>query len=285
MRSHLTDHQRKFIDSLRLDYRGNRDTKGYLHELLGVRLEEAAILRAIEARWDSLAAASRRPDDGRPQADARQLARATIRSLSSFGLPDGAAGHAADLAEAALREDPKRDFTLLATAVREVANPTRPRLAARLARVDEEVRALQMLLSQQSPKRAAARAAELPALIARQSRAAALADLPSPPGPMVGTGRSHHGIYRDVNAAIVDALSITGSLRHTEAVRILTRFEPYASLPPKEVALAAHDYLHLVEERWKELGREIHFEGAGEALALRKGPSTSTPERPARQTL
>lgn len=269
----LTDHQRKFVDSLRLNYRGNRDTRAYLHELLDLRREEAATLRAIQARWDALQAATRKPSNGRAQADARQLARGTIRALSSFGLPGGTGSKTADAAEAALRDDSKRDFTLLSAVMREVANPTRPRLAARLARIEEEIAALEILLTQKSPKRTATRVDRLAARRSEQSAAVATSEAPLAPGPLVGTGKLGYGIYREVNAALVDVLTTVGALRHAEAGRILRRYAPYATLRQQEVTRAAFDYLRLLEKRWKELGKEIHLEGPGQALVLRRGPS------------
>ena len=259
----LTAHQSHFIASLRLDFRGNRDTRPFLRELIAQRRHELATLARIEARWDALAEAARGPSHGRAAADARQVARAAMRALSSFGMAD--ADSAADLADSLLRDEGRRDTNVLVQVMREVVNPSRPRLTARRARLEEEVAALEFLVAQAAPKRLAPQAKRL-------AVSAKLGNGPLPPGALLKAGAGGFALYREANAAVVDELSRAGAVDEERAAAILEHFAPYVGLTADERRGAAVAYLRFIEARWRDLGKPADLARvAGRWVLARKG--------------
>jgi len=126
-----------------------------LRNLVSMRQQELAVLRAVGARWDSLARNAREFGSGRAEADARRLVRAAVRAVSSAGLSGAEGERAAEVAEAVLRDAKERDEKIVRAVLREVVNPSRPHLQARRVRLEEEVAALEFLIVEASPKRVA----------------------------------------------------------------------------------------------------------------------------------
>lgn len=264
----LTAHQSAFIAALDLDHRDRTESRSVLERLIGERLDELAVLREVEDRWDQLAEGAKTAARGggrspRAFADARQAARAAMRSLSSFGMPD--ADRAADVAESLMRNDSERDRMLLGSAVREVISPSRSRLAARRSRLEQEVDALKVLIERITPKR----------LAPPTKRAAASARRgtgPAPPGPMIQAGAGGWALYREPNAAIVEELARAGAVDEEQAGAILGRFEPYTGLAPTERRQAGAAYLRFIEGRWRDLGKPAALaEVAGRLTLARVG--------------